>query len=127
MTRQSHLALSGLRVVPDMESTLSDEISLAHSWPTCIWECFTSLLDDSASSQSLRNLSLDALHTAAAYINEKIFKVMRSFPWKLALDHSGAAMAELAHADEDPEDSFTLKLRTLLLAGVPPQPPAASL
>ena len=110
-----------LRQAPDLVQIMEEELTLAHHWPAALWARLATLVDPALEAQQLRMKALDSLHIQAAYVNEKILRVMNTYPWKIGLDVEHDALADLLHTQEEPQDPFTRKLWKLLKAGVSPQ------
>ena len=109
-----------LRARQDMLQIEEDELQLIHSWSPQIWSALASLIRVPYDSAVLRSQALHAVHLAAGYVHEKIFKVMEQYPWRLGLSTGTGPLEELLLQPDEPVDLCTKKVWSMLKAGVPP-------
>ena len=103
----------------ELKLTIREELEAAHSRPSFVWQRLASLVDSQQDWQALRSKALSALHTAAAYLQEKTLQPLTQYPWSLAIGKAEDRLHELEALEEPPVEPNANKMWRLLKAGYP--------
>lgn len=115
------LLLQSEHLVPLCDQVLQQ----IHDLPDFCWKrlaMICSLAEGEEQWQTLRQDCLQASHVAAAYLYERVFRLWKEWPWRLAVgspERLLRAWEDLKEADQDHLEPLSLHLSQLLRAGAP--------
>jgi hypothetical protein len=104
-----------VRNIAKLEEALADELLWVANIGSFTWVRLAKVVCDAhCSDNALRASTVHATYVEAAFVDNKLFKVVRGLPWKLALGDIGRNLDELAGSHEEITDSCAHQIRELL-------------
>ena len=114
------LLLEDDRVVPQLESleqATREELTWLSDLSWYTWRRLASLSDQNATGAALRTATIGSGLTIRAFLEQKLFKVARGYPWRLAIGDVGQNLSQLFLSQTPPRDQVTARIQKLLKAG----------
>ena len=95
------------------------ELQHVGSISSIVWRRLAEALGDVSGHRALRSKVLNAAHISCGYITNKVFTVVRDYPWRPSVGDvaSNLEMLRAMPDDEGMSDMCTQKIRALLRSG----------
>lgn len=100
-----------------VEGSMLEDIAYVEGLGQHTWATLAEMLGDASGHVALRSQVVTSMHISGGYIKSKVFQVVRSLPWGLAIGDVDANLAALERSDDPITDMCADKIRTLLRAG----------
>lgn len=107
-----------LRRAPQIRDALRDAMARITSLPESVWVRLANIVGDGVTKSDFQSQCLASATTTVGYMHRLIFAQLDSDPLAMTQGDIGMNLARLR--ERDVVDPTVLKMKTLLLAGVPP-------
>ena len=107
-----------VRRCDELEGILAEEVAWVQTISDSTWRRLALVAGlPEAHARLLRHDVVHSCHVASSYIHNKIFAVLRSYPWSLCVGNIATNLESLARDESNISDDFTYKVRALMHIG----------
>ena len=107
-----------VRRCDELEGILAEEVAWVQTISDSTWRRLALVAGlPEAHALLLRHDVVHSCHVASSYVHNKMFAVLRSYPWSLCVGNIATNLESLARDESNISDDFTYKVRALMHIG----------
>lgn len=106
-----------VRRAEELKQAMLDEALWVRGIDSFVWDRLATAVGATQMGVDLANAAIHASYVQVAFAQSKVFDVLESYPWKLAIGDIETNLRELAASSDPISDSTTHKIRILLRQG----------
>ena len=110
-----------LQIHAELKEAVELEVALIQEMPAAVWEWVAGDVMTDGGAAVLRSTCILASMISLGYFSFKVFRVVNSLPWRLALGDVAENLSQIDLLDPEQDDPVCNKIRNLLEQG--PRPP----